>query len=182
MKRIIIIILTTLYIIISIVVTTLLLHYNDYNVTVINNNSLISLKKDYDELKKGSLVIVANKEVKVGDKIFYYEANNNNNNNIGISLKSVKKIDEINANEYMYTLDNDKVITRDFIIGALNDAKVYPFIGSVLLLLESKWGFLSIIILPVAICFILEIYTLIKEFKPKKKRKMGRKNENSKNK
>lgn len=181
MKRIIIVILTTLYIIISIVVTTLLLHYNDYNVTVINNNSLISLKKDYDELKKGSLVIVANKEVKVGDKIFYYEANNNNNN-IGISLKSVKKIDEINANEYMYTLDNDKVITKDFIIGALNDAKVYPFIGSVLLLLESKWGFLSIIILPVAICFILEIYTLIKEFKPKKKRKMGRKNENSKNK
>lgn len=179
MKRIIIIILTTLYIIISIVVTTLLLHYNDYNVTVINNNSLISLKKDYDELKKGSLVIVANKEVKVGDKIFYYEANNND---IGISLKSVKKIDEINANEYMYTLDNDKVITKDFIIGALNDAKVYPFIGSVLLLLESKWGFLSIIILPVAICFILEIYTLIKEFKPKKKRKMGRKNENSKNK
>ena len=39
----------TLYIIISLIVTTCLLHYNDYNITVINGKSLISLKSDYDD-------------------------------------------------------------------------------------------------------------------------------------
>ena len=132
----------TLYIIISLIVTTCLLHYNDYNITVINGKSLISLKSDYDDF------YIATRE----------EAE-----------------EQINASESTYTLDNDKVITKDFIIGTKNNAKVYPVIGGILLLLESKWGFLGIVILPVAVCFIFEIYTLVKEFKPKKKRKKNEK-------
>ncbi len=178
MKKIIIVLLTTLYVLISVIVTTCLLHYNDYNVTVFNNNSLVCLKKNYDELKKWSLVIVANKDIVVGDKVFYYETINNK---VNININLVKKIDIINDNETMYTFDDNKVITKDLIIGAKNNSKVYPFIGGILLLLESKWGFLGIIILPVAICFVLEIYALFKEFKPKK-RKTGCKNEKSKNK
>lgn len=162
----------TLYIIISLIVTTCLLHYNDYNITVINGKSLISLKSDYDDLKKGSLVVVKDNDISVGDKVFYYEANSSD---VGVNLRSVKNINKINASESTYTLDNDKVITKDFIIGTKNNAKVYPVIGGILLLLESKWGFLGIVILPVAVCFIFEIYTLVKEFKPKKKRKKNEK-------
>lgn len=162
----------TLYIIISLIVTTCLLHYNDYNITVINGKSLISLKSDYDDLKKGSLVVVKDNDICVGDKVFYYEANGSD---VGVNLRSVKNINKINASESTYTLDNDKVITKDFIIGTKNNAKVYPVIGGILLLLESKWGFLGIVILPVAVCFIFEIYTLVKEFKPKKKRKKNEK-------
>lgn len=179
MKKIIIVFFAVLYVLISVMVTTCLLHYNDYNVTVFNNKSLVSLKKNYDELKKWSLVIVTNKDIAVGDKVFYYETINNN---VNINVNLVKKIDKINDKESMYTLDDNKVITKDLIIGAKNNAKVYPLIGGILLLLESKWGFLSIIILPVAICFVLEIYTLFKEFKPKKKRKTGCKDEKNKNK
>lgn len=179
MKKICIGFFATLYIIVSVVVTTCLLHYNDYNITVINGKNLIILKNDYDELKKGSLVVVSDKNVKVGDSIFYYEANNND---VVISLRNVKKIDKIDKTESTYTLDNNKVITKDFIIGTKNNAKVYPLLGSILGLLESKWGFLSIIILPVAVCFVFEIYTLVKEFKPKKKKrkKTGSKNEKKK--
>ena len=162
----------TLYIIISLIVTTCLLHYNDYNITVINGKSLISLKSDYDDLKKGSLVVVKDNDISVGDKVFYYEAYGSD---VGVNLRSVKNINKINASESTYTLDNDKVITKDFIIGTKNNAKVYPVIGGILLLLESKWGFLGIVILPVAVCFIFEIYTLVKEFKPKKKRKKNEK-------
>lgn len=172
MKKICIGFFITLYIIISLIVTTCLLHYNDYNITVINGKSLISLKSDYDDLKKGSLVVVKDNGISVGDKVFYYEANGSD---VGVNLRSVKNINKINASESTYTLDNDKVITKDFIIGTKNNAKVYPVIGGILLLLESKWGFLGIVILPVAVCFILEIYTLIKEFKPKKKRKKNEK-------
>lgn len=172
MKKICICFFITLYIIISLIVTTCLLHYNDYNITVINGKSLISLKSDYDDLKKGSLVVVKDNDISVGDKVFYYEANGND---VGVNLRSVKNINKINASESTYTLDNDKVITKDFIIGTKNNAKVYPVIGGILLLLESKWGFLGIVILPVAVCFIFEIYTLVKEFKPKKKRKKNEK-------
>lgn len=172
MKKICIGFFITLYIIISLIVTTCLLHYNDYNITVINGKSLISLKSDYDDLKKGSLVVVKDNGISVGDKVFYYEANGSD---VGVNLRSVKNINKINASESTYTLDNDKVITKDFIIGTKNNAKVYPVIGGILLLLESKWGFLGIVILPVAVCFILEIYTLVKEFKPKKKRKKNEK-------
>lgn len=179
MKKICIGFFITLYIIISLIVTTCLLHYNDYNVTVINGKSLVSLKSDYDDLKKGSLVVVKDSNVSVGDKVFYYEANGND---VAVNLRSVKNINKINDKESTYTLDNDKVITKDFIIGTKNNAKVYPVIGGILLALESKWGFLGFIILPVAVCFILEIYTLVKEFKPKKKRKTGSRNEKNKNK
>ena len=172
MKKICIGFFITLYIIVSLIVTTCLLHYNDYNITVINGKSFISLKNDYDDLKKGSLVVVKDNDISVGDKVFYYEANGND---VSVNLKIVKNINEINASEATYTLDNDKVITKDFIIGTKNNAKVYPVIGGILLLLESKWGFLSIVILPVAVCFIFEIYTLVKEFKPKKKRKKNEK-------
>ena len=172
MKKICIGFFITLYIIISLIVTTCLLHYNDYNITVINGKSLISLKSDYDDLKKGSLVVVKDNDISVGDKVFYYEANGSD---VGVNLRSVKNINKINASESTYTLDNDKVITKDFIIGTKNNAKVYPVIGGILLALESKWGFLGIVILPVAVCFIFEIYTLVKEFKPKKKRKKNEK-------
>ena len=60
----------TLYIIISLIVTTCLLHYNDYNITVINGKSLISLKSDYDDLKKGSLVVVKDNDISVVIKCF----------------------------------------------------------------------------------------------------------------
>ena len=146
--------------------------YNDYNITVINGKSIISLKSDYDDLNKGSLVVVKDNDISVGDKVFYYEANGSD---VGVNLRSVKNINKINASESTYTLDNDKVITKDFIIGTKNNAKVYPVIGGILLLLESKWGFIGIVILPVAVCFIFEIYTLVKEFKPKKKRKKNEK-------
>lgn len=180
MKKICIGFFATLYIIISLVVTTCLLHYNDYNITVINNKSYITLNKDYDDLKKGSLVVVKDKNVKVGDSVFYYEANNND---IVVSIRTLKKIDKLDENESTYTLDNNKVITKDFIIGTKNNAKVYPVLGSILSLLESKWGFLGIIILPVAVCFVFEIYTLVKEFKPtKKRRKTGSKNEKNRSK
>ena len=130
MRKIIIVLLTTLYVLISVIVTTCLLHYNDYNVTVFNNNSLVCLKKNYDELKKWSLVIVANKDIVVGDKVFYYETINNN---VNININLVKKIDKINDNETMYTFDDNKVITKDLIIGTKNDSKVYPFIGGILI-------------------------------------------------
>ena len=92
MKKICIGFFITLYIIISLIVTTCLLHYNDYNITVINGKSLISLKSDYDDLKKGSLVVVKDNDISVGDKVFYYEANGSD---VGVNLRSVKNINKI---------------------------------------------------------------------------------------
>lgn len=174
MKKICIIIFTTIYISICLVVTTCLLHFNDYNISVFKNSSLLILKENYDDLKKGSLVIIKKSSINKDDTIFYYDTSKGD---MKISLDKVKKIDNVSSNESVYTLNSDKMLTTEFIIGTKNSAKIIPAIGAILGLLESKWGFLVIIILPFSLLFVFEIYTLIKEFKPAKKKRNRSKNE-----
>ena len=76
MKRIIVNILIVFYVIITIPITLLLINYNDYDVTVLGNNTLLIPRKTelvgYD---KNSLLIVSKniKNIKAGDTILYYD-------------------------------------------------------------------------------------------------------------
>ena len=42
---------------------------------------------------------------------------------------------------------------------------VIPVLGSILSLLESRWGYLCVIILPILIAFLYEIYSIVRELK-----------------
>lgn len=177
MKKLIIIIFISIYIICCVLVTNCLLHYNDYNISVFGDSSLVILKKNYDNLKKGSLVIVKKSNVKVNDDVFYFDSSNKDNTSF---ISKVSKIDDSNENSIFYTLENGKVLTNDLIIGTKDNISVYPYIGSMLGFLESKWGFLIIVILPFSFLFVFEIYTLVKEFRPRKKAKNRSKMNNAK--
>ena len=65
-------------------------------------------------------------------------------------------------------IEND-VIDKKEVIGTIKNATVIPIAGSILSLLESKWGYLCIIILPILIAFLYEVYSIIKELKGKTK-------------
>lgn len=169
MKKIIVNILVIIYIIIAIFLTVLLLSYNDFKVTVIGGNSLIIIK-DNDlspEYNKGDLVIVNSEDsVKIGQKVFYYESNDSK---LKVKQGVIEESEQVTSKDIAYTLDGEKKIAGKYIIGATETAKVIKNAGTVLGVLESKWGFLFIIVLPALLLVINQIGVVFSGIKEAKK-------------
>ena len=150
-----------IYVIVAITVTLCLLNYNEYNVTVFGNNSLIlitddSLSPDYVE---GDLVIAKKEkldEIEEGDKIFFYNEND-------IKLGEVKQINKYEGISSTFILDGNHQIVEDDVIGSEDNVKVYHNLGKILSILESKWGFLFLIIFPSVLAFLHEIFQVVVE-------------------
>ena len=159
----------TIYIVIAIFLTVCLLNYNDYSVTELMGNSFILVRDEelMPDFKKGDLVIVKknnNDDILVGDKIFFYEAYNKK---MTINLGNVVSKEKVNRHETTFVLSGDYALSSEKVIGKSSTAKVYPNLGYVLAFLESKFGFLFVIIFPILIIFIYEMFIFIKEFKSK---------------
>ena len=80
------------------------------------------------------------------------ETFNNIVNNIG-------ETEEDNA----ITFSNGETYSDEFIIGTGD--KIYPNLGTYLGVIESKWGFLFIILVPNFFLFVYQLYSLIVEIK-----------------
>ena len=149
------------YVVIAIAVTLCLLNYNEYSVTEFGNNTLIlitddSLEPDYNE---GDLVVAKKenlKDVAVGDKIFFY-------NDKDIKLGEVKQVNEYEGMSSTFILDGNHQVIEEDVISSEETVKVYSKIGKVLSILESKWGFLFLIIFPSVLAFLHEIFQVIVE-------------------
>lgn len=156
-----------LYASVAIILTIFLLNYNDYNITEIKNKSLIivrdeELKPDFE---KGALIVVekvSNEDIKIGDKIFFYD---NYKNTVSVNLGTVVNKEKINKNETTYYMEDDYAVSSEYVIGTSKTSESYSNLGTILSALESRFGFLFIIIFPILILFIYEIYAVIKEFK-----------------
>lgn len=156
-----------IYALIAILLTFLLLKYNDYNISVVNGKSFIIVRDD--ELKpsydKGDLVIVDrgdNSEIKPGDKIFFYDVVDEK---VTVNLGNVIDKSIVNEREVTFVMDGDYPISSEYVIGKSSTSKSYSNLGSILGVLESRYGFLFIVIFPILILFIYEIYAAIKELK-----------------
>ena len=91
------IIFASIYAVVAITLTVFLLNYNKYNITEINNKSLIIVRDEElkPDFQKGDLVIVnrdANRDIKVGDKIFFYD---NYKEIISVNLATVLEKEKI---------------------------------------------------------------------------------------
>lgn len=162
------IILVTIYSIIAITLTICLLNYNDYKVTEFGDKSLIIVKDDNlnPTYKKGDLIIVtknSSNEVNKGDKIFFYDVIDKNT--VDINIGNVIDKQNLNSKEAIYTMNGNYTLNQEYFIGKTSTSKVYHNIGSVLNILESRLGFLFIIIFPILIFFIYEIFMIIQEIK-----------------
>ena len=149
------IILLVVYAAMAITLTLFLLKYNDYNITEINGNSFVIVRDD--DLKPDF-----NKDIKIGDKIFFYEIENEK---VTVNLGNVINKEVVNDKETTFVMDGEYPISSEYVIGKASTSKSYAKLGSVLNVLESRYGFLFIIIFPILIIFIYEIYAAIKEFK-----------------
>ena len=162
-KRVISTIVFVVYFIFALLITILLLNFNDYGVSVFDDKSLILIdsKISNDNYKKGDLVIVESlklEKYKKGDYIFTYKVGNDR-----IATVQLGKINNIYKDEDAISLENGENYSSEFIAGV--PVKKYKNLGSLLAVVESKWGFLFLILIPVFLIFIFEVYSLIIEIK-----------------
>ena len=154
-------IIIVLYLLLEIFLAVCLLNYNDYRITVFGNKSLLLLTEDlYDKYKKNDLVIVTKgdgSEVKEGDSIFFY----NPGQNYTVNYAEVTSISPHANKTYTYKIGTTHNVYTEYYIG--KDTKVYKGLAGPMRLLESKWGFLLLIVLPTMIAVIYEFYAIIVE-------------------
>lgn len=149
------------YVIVAITVTLCLLNYNEYSVTEFGDKTLIlitddSLEPDYIE---GDLVIAEKgklSKVEVGEKIFFY-------NDRDIKLGEVKQVNKYEGISTTFILDGNHQVIEEDVIGSEENVKVYAKLGKALSVLQSKWGFLFLIIFPSVLAFLHEIFQVIVE-------------------
>lgn len=147
----------------AISITVLLLNYNKYGLTQFGNTTLVVIS-DFitsDTFEKGDLVLAKSKKIndlKLGEEIFVYRIISNNK-----VMVEVGKIGEIYPEENAVSFENGDTFSHEFIIGTAD--KIYDKVGTYLSIVESKWGFLFIVLVPCLLIFIYEIYALIVEIK-----------------
>ncbi len=170
-------ILIVIYALIAIFATICLISINQYRVTELGEYSFIYVDKytNTDTFVKGDLAIVSSDyEINVGDEIFFYNAYEKN---IHPTVAKVVAAEVINEKETTYSLDNDKSLSSQFVIGKVEDSTRVPYVGTAMKVLESKWGFLFLIVLPVLIAFIYELYSVFIEISLNKREKQRLENE-----
>ena len=157
----------TLYLVVAVFLTVCLLSFNDYKISVIGNKSLVILDDNTlePEYKKGSLLVIEknkNDDIKVNDEIFFY---NTYKSQVVVNKSRVDKTQKITDNETTFTVNKKYEISSEYVIGKTDTTKVIENVGSVLGFLESKWGFLIVIVFPLSLLFVYEIYAIIKEIR-----------------
>ncbi|MFR5683006.1 MAG: hypothetical protein ACLUD1_02845 [Clostridia bacterium] len=178
MKKAIKNVLIVLYAIIAVVVTICLLSYNEYKVTEFGDYSLVivdnrELEPDY---QKGDLVIVEkDNKIEIGDKIFFY---NTYEQKIGVSYATVTGKEIITSKETTYTLDGQRSLSSEYVIGSENTSTRIGTLGTILGILESKWGFLFLIVFPSLLAFLYEIWEVVIELKANSKKSSKKENKN----
>ena len=119
------IVLVGVYLVVAITLTVFLLNYNKYNITELNNKSLIIVRDEElkPDFQKGDLVIVnkdANKDIKVGDKIFFYD---NYKQTVSVNLGTVLEKGQVLG--IMGTTGNSSGVHLHFEV-IINDQVVDP--------------------------------------------------------
>ena len=166
-----------IYAIIAVFITICLLSYNEFKVTEFGDSSLVII--DNNELEpnynKGDLVIV-NKETRIreNDSIFFY---NTSADKVEITVANVINVEKVSNLEYTYTLEGDQAISSEYVIGNTEGVTIIPNLGTILGVLESKWGFLILIVFPSLLAFIYEITVVFTEIREGRTKEMEDANE-----
>ena len=157
------------YAAIAISVTILLLSYNEYHCSVVGGYTFILVTDDglEPDFNPGELVLVKQtkaKNINPGDNIFLYRRISNSQFEIKYA-EVILKDDSKGEYDVSYVLEGGTVIDHEDVIGSTEDMKVVPYLGTVLSILESRYGYLFLIVVVSFIAFLYEIYELIMEIK-----------------
>lgn len=159
-----------IYLVIAILLTVCLLSYNDYKITEFGDTSLIIVtdKKMEPDYNKGDLVIVQKSdEIEVGEKVFYYDTYSQK---IKVKLGTIEDVQKIDGVDSAYVVDDgEHKIASEYVIGPSSETSVVPKLGTVLKIVESKWGFLFLIVFPALLAFVNQAMVVAGGIKEAKK-------------
>ncbi len=166
MKKAIINCVIIVYVAMAIFVTFCLLTYNDYKISVFGTRSLVIIDKEQQgfNYKKGDLVILNKenyKDTKEGETLFFYEDGS-------VKMARIEQVNIFKDAEATITIEGNYQVVYEDIIGTSQTQKVIGKLGTVLGIIESKWGFLFIIVFPSLLAFLHEVFELIMEISNKK--------------
>lgn len=165
MGKVLLSVLGVVYLGVIIFATVCLLFYNQYKVTQINDKTFILIDAKSDKYTDGDLVIFTknpNNEIKKGDEIFFYEVSQGK---VSVNTGVVSNSEFIDEDETTFTINDNHKISSESVIGKTLTANVYPKVGKILYVIESRFGFLLFVILPALLFFFYEIYRLVMEIK-----------------
>lgn len=153
-----------------IVMTSILLSKNKYGFTQFGNTTLCTIdlvdERGIQGVKAGDLLIVKNSnDIKVGDVIYYYVVYNES------YVVQNAPVTDIQSDKYsaVYTIDDEEgslTISSARVLGKYN--VIYHKFGKILDVLESRLGFLFLVLLPILVIFIYQVYELIMIFRYEK--------------
>lgn len=162
MKRVIWNIVIIIYAIIAITTTICLLSFNEHRISEFGDYSLVIIdsRELEPKLAKGDLLIT-DKSYKAtsGQEVIFYDTTSKD-----IKVAKVLAVEEF-TQDTIYTLEGNKIVSSTNVLGTIENAKQISKLGTVLGILESKWGFLVLIVLPSLIAFLYEIAELVSELR-----------------
>jgi len=146
-----------------ILITSFILCRNKYGYTQIgdytfNNIALID-ERNIEDTKKGDLLVVKNtNDIKKGDRIYYYAAYNE------VFIDRSDYVVSIESDDYssLYTIERNGeklTIANTRVLGKYSNT--YSNLGAILDVLESRVGFLFLVLLPIMIVFIYQVYEFV---------------------
>ena len=165
------------WVLVAIATTVCLISLNEFGVTEIGKKSVFVIDDDSHEPEfyEDDLIIATKlkeKDYSVGDSVFYYL--DNSKDSVLIKSGIIQSIDVLPDGEDTFhflkksvtnELDTGNLISFGRIIGKTKEVKSYRKLGLVLNILESKFGFLFLIILPTIFATVYEVYSIIEEVK-----------------
>ena len=168
-KKIFVNILFVIFVLAAITVTILMLSYNDYHYSVIGGYTFIKLTDDELEptFNEGDLVLVKQtkaKNINQGDYIFLYRTISTTQFEVKYGEVLLKDTTRGEANT-QYILEGSTVISHEDVIGSTKDMIVIPHLGTILSILESRYGFLFLVVVPSFVILLYQIYELVMEIK-----------------
>lgn len=168
MKKTILNIIFVIYVVVAVFVTICLLSYNQFKVTEFGDTSLVIVTDNemIPDYNKGDLIIIdKSQQVLTGDKAFFYDTYNRQ---IEVRLGEVTDLEKVTETESTYTFEGDHKVSSEYVLGGENGVSVIPIVGTVLSVLESKWGFLFIIVLPALLLFFHQISVVVSDIRNSK--------------
>ena len=167
MKRAIGTILFIIYSIVAITVTVLLLSFNEYNCSEIGDYTVYIVNNDAlePEYEQGSILLIKNtsdKHVQVGDELFFYKVINSTEYEF-VNRTLTQKTHQ--GNRILYSVSEGESYDSGYFVGKADDTTVIEGWGTLLSILESKWGYLFCIVIVSLLLFLQEVFELIIEIK-----------------
>lgn len=146
-----------------VLVTMFVLCKNKYGYTQFGDYSFANIdliaEKNVKDTKKDDLLVVKNSnDIHKGDLIYYYAVLNDNYIVRSAVVADVKE-DDYSA-LYTVSLSNTTInVASSRVLGKYST--VYNNLGSILSVLESRVGFLLLVLLPIMVVFIYQVYEFI---------------------